>query len=131
MKIDPDQLASTIEKTLREYVDVTEDAVIGGVLSASSRTAADLREVTPPGGAPVYRSWTAYLADWTTTKLNLNKKGLYSVAVHNKRHYQLAHLLENGHALHQGGHTRSFKHIAPIAEKAEEQLFAEIKKRIQ
>jgi hypothetical protein len=131
MKINPDELAKAVTDIMSEFVGATEDNIAGAVLRVSERTASELRSVTPPNDAPVYRSWSAYLADWDTTKLSVNKKGLYSVAVHNKRHYQLAHLLENGHALRQGGSTRAFTHIAPIAEKSEEQLMAEIKKGIK
>jgi len=131
MNINPDQLAQAVMETLEEYVGVTEEAVAGSIIRVSERTASNLRSVTPPNKAPVYRSWHDYLADWATTKLSVNKKGVYSVAVHNKKHYQLTHLLENGHALHQGGSARAFPHIAPIAEKAEEELFAEIKRSIQ
>lgn len=130
MKVDADALAKTISDTLEEFVDATEDAIVGSVLSVSERTASNLRSVSPPNGAPKYRSWHDYLADWTTTKLSVNKKGVYSVAVHNKRHYQLAHLLEHGHALHQGGRAGAYPHIAPIEEKAEDELLREIKRRI-
>ena len=131
MKISPDELAKAIEDTLKDFVGATEDNVAGAVIRCSERTASDLRSVSPPGEAPIYRSWNAYLADWTATKLSQNKKGLYSAIVHNKRHYQLAHLLEHGHALRNGGSSRAFKHIAPIDEKAEERFIAEVKKSIK
>ena len=131
MKINPDELAKAVTDIMSEFVGATEDNVAGAVLRVSERTASELRSVTPPGRAPRYRSWSAYLADWDTTKLSVNKKGLYSVAVHNKRHYQLAHLLEHGHALHQGGRADPYEHITPIEEKSEDQLLAEIKKGIK
>lgn len=131
MNISPDQLAQVISDTLEEFVGATEDAIVGSVLQVSERTVSDLQSVSPPAKAQRYGSWSEYLADWTRTKLSVNKKGVYSVAVHNKKHYQLAHLLENGHALWQGGRAKAFRHIAPIAEKAEEQLLNEIKKSIQ
>ena len=41
--------------------------------------------------------------------------------VHNKKHYRLTHLLENGHAMvvhgKRGGRVRAIKHIEPVANK--------------
>ena len=131
MNINPDQLAQAVMETLEEYVGVTEEAVAGSIIRVSKRTVSDLQSVSPPDGAQKYGSWSEYLSDWTRTNLSVNNKGVYSATVHNKKHYQLAHLLENGHALWQGGRARAFPHIAPIAEKAEEELLTEIKRSIQ
>ena len=63
---------------------------------------------------------------WTSADLE-KRKNKFGKVIHNKTHYQLAHLLENGHALWQGGRAQAFEHIAPIAEKAEEGLLKNIK----
>ena len=129
MKISPDDLSKTIETTLRDYVDVTEEACTRGVREVANRCVSELHSAHP-SGSERYGSWDEYNADWAKTR-RTSKKGVYSEVVHNRKHYQLAHLLENGHALRGGGRARAFPHIAPVAEKAEEELLETIKKHIK
>ena len=127
MNISPDALAKTIEDTLREYADVTEAAAAAGVHEVSEKCLSELHSANPSGSGK-YGSWDKYNADWTSMKQKT--KNAYNEVIHNKRHYQLAHLLENGHALVGGGRARAFPHIAPVAEQAEETLLTTIKKYI-
>ena len=129
MKVSTDALAKAIEDTLRDYADVTEEACVQGVRETANRVVSDLHSAHPSGSGR-YGSWDAYNADWAKTR-QTSKKGVYSEVVHNRKHYQLAHLLENGHALKNGGRASAFPHIAPVAEKAEDELLSIIKKHIQ
>ena len=128
--VSPDKLSSEITKILKEYIDVTEDACAEGVIEAANEVVSALHEAKPAGSG-VYGSWDAYNADWDRKKLKRGKKGEYTEVVYNKKHYQLAHLLENGHALPGGGRSRAFPHIAPVAEQAENTLLDTIKKHIK
>ena len=127
--ISPDALAKTIEDTLKDYVDVTEEGCIKGVREVANRCVSELHSARPSGSGQ-WGSWDEYSADWAKTR-QTSKKGVYSEVVHNRKHYQLAHLLENGHALWQGGRARAFPHIAPVAKEAEDTLLTAIKKNIQ
>lgn len=123
--IKPDQLAQTIKKTLDEWQGVTEEAASTGVMATARQAVEKLHNIKPPGSEK-YGSWDKYNNSWQAARLT-KRKNVYSQVIHNVKHYRLAHLLENGHALHQGGRARAFPHIAPIAEEAEEELLNNIK----
>lgn len=128
--VSPDGLAKAIEKALEDYRDTTDEAVAAGIIQTANTCVSELQQAKPSGSGK-YGSWDDYNKGWTRTQLKAQKKGGYSEAVHNKTHYQLAHLLENGHATRNGGRTRAFPHIAPVAEKAEKTLLDNIKNMIQ
>lgn len=130
MKIDANQLANEIMKTLEQYKGVTEEAAAKGVIETADQAVAELQVANPPG-AGHYRSWDKYNRGWKRTKLTKDRKSVYVECVHNATEYRLTHLLENGHAKTNGGRTRAFPHIAPVAEKAEAALYQNIKKHIQ
>ena len=53
------------------------------------------------------------------------------MTVYSRNRYQLAHLLEHGHAKRNGGRTRAIPHIAPAETIGEEQLMKEIERMIK
>lgn len=127
--VKPENLAKAISDILDEFKDATEEAVSYAIIETAEEAVKDLRAANPPGSGK-YGSWTKYNNGWDRTKLS-GKKGNYNSIVHNKKHYQLTHLLEYGHALRGGGQARAFPHIAPVNEKCESNLMKNIKKRIK
>ena len=125
--IDPQNLSNEIERALREYADVTEKAAQNGVVETANNCVDRLR-VANPSGSGKWGSWERYNNSWTSKSYKFNDS--YVEVVHNQKHYRLTHLLENGHALHQGGRAGAFPHIAPVAEMAEKELLSNIKKNI-
>lgn len=127
-RVAPTELASEIGKILDEFQGATEDAVADAIIDVAEDAVRDLREANPPGSGK-YSSWSKYNSGWERTKLESRKDGFKSI-VHNKKHYQLTHLLEHGHALRGGGSAKAFPHIAPVEENVEKSILSKIKKRM-
>lgn len=129
-KVKVDQLAKEIEKTLEDFVGVTEEACDKGVLETANDAVQALRDAHPAGSGK-YQSWDEYNSGWTKRKSGQKTrlKGIQAT-IWNEKHYQLTHLLEKGHALVGGGRTAAFPHIAPVAEKCEDELVQNIRKHI-
>ena len=71
---------------------------------------------------------TKYKKAWT--KKIVQTRLATQAIVHNKKEYRLTHLLEFGHAKQNGGRTREFPHIAPVAQEAEKIFIERIKANI-
>ena len=126
-----DNLANEIAEALEDFVGVTEEACEKGVLETSQDVVNALRAADPAGSGD-YSDWSKeYNRGWTFRKKKSKtfKTGILSI-IWNEKHYRLTHLLEKGHAKVNGGRTRAFPHIAPVAEKADKELIENIRKNI-
>ena len=117
MKTTINNLDKAFMDVLNEYKGACDVNADEAVKYTAKEAVQELRKANPPGSGK-YGSWKAYNKGWTVTQTKKDK----SATVHNKDHYQLTHLLEKGHALVQGGRSKAFPHIAPVAEQAEETL---------
>ena len=72
----------------------------------------------------------AYKGSWVATKQSESSQSLQMV-VHSKNRYQLAHLLEKGHAKRGGGRVAGRPHIAPAEQAGIEQLQSLIEKALK
>ena len=70
-----------------------------------------------------------YAKSWTTKKTKENSHTL-EMTVHSKDRYQLAHLLEKGHAKRGGGRVAGRPHIAPAEENGAQKLEKLIKEAL-
>lgn len=128
-KIAVDQLANEISKTLKAFEGATDEAVKSGVLDTAEEAVKELRAADPPESGQ-YGSWREYNRGWGIKATIRGKKT--EATVHNKtKKYRLTHLLEKGHAKVNGGRTRAFPHIAPVADKCEKWLVENVKKRVE
>lgn len=123
-------MTKEIMEMLHQFEDATEEAVEKGVSETAKEAVKELRNAHPSGSGK-YGSWDKkYNRGWKIMQTKRDKRYHKKATIHNETDYQLTHLLEKGHALQQGGRSRAFPHIAPVAEKCEDELVKNIKKWI-
>lgn len=118
-----DQMAHVIMEGLQEYADLATDDMKAAVKKAGNEAKKDVQSGAPVKSGRYKKSWTV-----KTTKENSNS---LEVTVHSRNRYQLAHLLEFGHAKRGGGRVRAFPHIAPAEQKAAELLEKEVERALK
>ena len=117
-KISVDRLADAVNDALEEYSKFADETMRKAVTDAGKTVRNSIKE-----GAPVKSG--KYAKCWSVKNTKMNSHVL-EVTVYSRNRYQLAHLLEHGHAKRNGGRTRAQVHIAPAEEKGIEQLERDI-----
>ena len=118
-----DRLAAAVMEGLSEYADLAADEVKAAVRKAGDSVKKDIRENAPKDTGAYAKSWAVKNVRETSSSLEL--------VVHSGNRYQLAHLLEFGHAKRGGGRVPGKAHIAPAEERAERTLEREIEKALR
>ena len=113
-----DKMAHVIMEGLQDYADLATDDMKAAVKKAGNEAKKDIQANAPVKTGAYKKSWAV-----KTTKETSNAM---EVVVHSTNRYQLAHLLEFGHAKRNGGRTRAFPHIAPAEQRAAELLEKEV-----
>ncbi len=121
--ISPEQLASAIMDGLKEYADLATDDMKKAVRKAGASVRKEIQQNAPSDTGVYAKSWAVKTEKETSDSLQL--------IVHSKNRYQLAHLLEHGHAKRGGGRVAGKAHIAPAEENAVRQLEEEIERSLQ
>ena len=117
-----DNLAKTIMEGLQEYADVASADVKTAVRKAGKNVKAEISANAPKRTGAYAKSWTVKTEKETAHSLE--------VVVHSKNRYQIAHLLEHGHAKRGGGRVAGIPHIAPAEKKSVKQLEEDIVKKL-
>ena len=120
MKIDG--MADAIVRELSAWSKEVVGALKEEVQAVGEDTAKELRQTSPKRRGAYARDWDSKVTydDWQDIR----------VTVYNKRHYQLTHLLENGHAKVNGGRVNGIPHISVAEENAARDLEKKVKVRI-
>lgn len=122
-KVTIDGLADAVMKELDEYSKVIDEDMRKAVSKAGQTVRKEISANAP-------KRHGDYAKSWSTKKTRQTSRSL-EVTVYSRNRYQLAHLLEHGHAKRNGGRTRAFPHIAPAEENGVRQLEEDIKRSIR
>ena len=117
-----DDMAAEIMEGLEEYADLADTAMKKAVRKTATAVKNEISANAPVKSGRYKRSWTA-----KKTKENSHT---LEMTVHSKDRYQIAHLLEHGHAKRGGGRVAAIPHIAPAEAHGEELLESLIKKEL-
>ncbi len=118
-----DQLASTVMKELNDYAELATDDMKTAVKEAGNTVKKQIQSTAP-------KKTGKYSKSWAVKKTKESSHSL-EVTVHSRNRYQLAHLLEFGHAKRGGGRVAGRSHIAPAEQMGIEQLEQSIERSLR
>ena len=118
-----DQMASEIMKGLEDYAKLAVDDLKADVEKAAKTVKNQITNTAPKDTGKYAKSWTSKKTKETSNAIQY--------MVHSKNRYQLAHLLEYGHAKRGGGRVAARPHIAAAEEAGAEQLKRDIERDLQ
>lgn len=107
-------LSKAVSKILEEYGEEATKSLQLIVPAVGKDAASKLRKESP-------RKTGRYKKGWTSTSA-ITHTGATATVYGRSGTYQLAHLLENGHAKRGGGRVPPVVHIKPVEEWAESEL---------
>ena len=117
-----DQMADVIMQGLNEYAELATEDMKKAVKAASKTVRKEIQAGAPQKSGAYSKSWAVKTVRETANSLEQT--------VHSKNRYQLAHLLEHGHAKRGGGRVSGKAHIAPAEQMGIEQLEDAIEKAL-
>ena len=117
-----DQMADAIMQGLNEYAELATEDMKKAVKAASKTVRKEIQAGAPQKSGAYSKSWAVKTVRETANSLEQT--------VHSKNRYQLAHLLEHGHAKRGGGRVSGKSHIAPAEQMGIDQLEDAIEKAL-
>ena len=121
-KVSIDNMPAEIMKGLMEYKDLATADMKTAVRKAGRTVKKDIQANAPKKTGAYSKNWTVKTTKETSESLEFT--------VYSPKKYQLAHLLEKGHAKRGGGRTKAVPHIAPAEESAVKELESDIRKAL-
>jgi hypothetical protein len=117
-----DDMDSAIMAELEKYADLAADDLTDAVKETAKSVRKDIQVNAPVDTGKYKKSWSVKNVREDSESIDL--------VVHSRNRYQIAHLLEHGHAKRGGGRVSARPHIAAAEEKGEEHLVETIKQKL-
>ena len=118
-----DDLADEINRGLKEYADLATSDIKKAVRKAGNTVRKEISANAP-------KDTGAYAKSWSTKKTKETANSL-EITVYSRNRYQLAHLLEHGHAKRGGGRVAARPHIAKAEQNGIKEYENEINKALK
>lgn len=122
-KIPVDGMSNAIMEELNKYRDMAADEMKKAVKNAASTVRKDIQASAPADTGKYRRSWSVKNVHEDSESIDL--------VVHSRNRYQIAHLLEHGHAKRGGGRVAARPHIARAEEAGINQLEEDIERSLR
>ena len=117
-------LDKTVKDILSQYGEVAIEATKEAVAEVAKESAKKLKSSSPRGRTGKYaKGWTS--------KVEIGRVSASATVYGKSGTYQLAHLLEHGHAKRGGGRTTPIQHIEPVEQWAVEEALQRITQKLE
>ena len=117
-------LDKAVMDTLSQYGEVAIEATKEAVAEVAKESAKKLKSSSPRGRTGKYaKGWTS--------KVETGRVSASATVYGKSGTYQLAHLLEHGHAKRGGGRTTPIQHIEPVEQWAVEEALQRITQKLE
>lgn len=117
-------LDKAVKDILSQYGEVAIEATKEAVAEVAKESAKKLKSSSPRGRTGKYaKGWTS--------KVEIGRVSASATVYGKSGTYQLAHLLEHGHAKRGGGRTTPIQHIEPVEQWAVEETLQRITQKLE
>lgn len=118
-----DEMDSAIMDELEKYAELASDDLKAAVKETAASVRKDIQ-----AGAPVDTG--KYKKSWSVKNVHEDSESI-DLVVHSRNRYQIAHLLEHGHAKRGGGRVVAKPHIAAAEQRGNEKLVTTIEQKLK
>ena len=118
-----DEMDSAIMDELEKYAELASDDLKAAVKETAASVRKDIQ-----AGAPVDTG--KYKKSWSVKNVHEDSESI-DLVVHSRNRYQIAHLLEHGHAKRGGGRVAAKPHIAAAEQRGNEKLVTNIEQKLK
>jgi hypothetical protein len=118
-----DDMDSAIMAELGKYAGIAADDLKDAVKETAKSVRKDIQDSAPVDTGKYKKSWSVKNVHEDSESIDL--------VVHSRNRYQIAHLLEHGHAKRGGGRVAARPHIASAEQRGSEKLVEAIESKLK